>query len=99
MTKTVKLTIRVDHELNRLVSYKAKQYFGIPLATLLKVFLKAFVSEGGLGFYVGDENLHRLFERWLRKKRAERHRQGCAPLPGPRVQDILNDGGKMPRII
>lgn len=51
-----------------------------------------FVTQKGVGFYVGDEDLTRLFNRWLRKKYFEQGRKGCAPLPGPKLKDLFELG-------
>jgi len=41
-----------------------------------------------VGFFVGDEDLRRVFSRWLSKKSLEKGRDGCAPLPGPKLKDL-----------
>lgn len=88
MIKQQQLTIRMDSNLYDLAKNKCKRQFGIGLSPLIKVFLKSFVTQRGIGFYIGDDDLCVLFNRWLGKKRAERGRKGCAPMPGPRLKDI-----------
>ncbi len=83
-----KITIRIDEELLQMAKNKCKTQFGIGLSPLIKVFLKSFVTQKGVGFYVGDEDLCKLFGRWLSKKRMEQNRKGCAPMPGPHLRDL-----------
>lgn len=63
------LTIRLDEELLRMAKDKCKNRFGISVSALIKFFLKAFVTQAGVGFYVGDDNLCKLFARWIFKKK------------------------------
>ncbi|OGC81098.1 MAG: hypothetical protein A2788_01225 [Candidatus Abawacabacteria bacterium RIFCSPHIGHO2_01_FULL_46_8] len=78
----------LDYELYQLAKEKCKAQFGIGLSPLIKMFLRAFVTQRGIGFYVGDDDLCKLFNSWLVKKKMERGRKGCAPLPGPKLSDI-----------
>jgi hypothetical protein len=39
---------------------------------------------------VGDDDLANLFNSWLSKKKLEKGREGCAPLPGPRLKDLYD---------
>lgn len=68
--KQKQLTIRMDEELYDLAQKKCDEKFGIGLSPLVKIFLKSFVTQKGVGFYVGDDDLCGLFARWLIKKRA-----------------------------
>lgn len=88
MAKQQQMTIRMDSKLYQLAKNKCKTQFGIGLSPLIKIFLMSFVTQKGVGFYVGDDDVCKLFERWLGKKKMERHRKGCAPLPGPRLKDL-----------
>ena len=90
MTKKRQINIELDEELYQQVKHKCKNYFGIGISPLIKIFLRSFVTQKGLGFYVGDDDLCELFARWLSKKRDERGREGCVPLPGPRLKDIYD---------
>lgn len=92
MTKQVQLTIRMDEELYELAKQKCQEKFGIGLSPLVKVFLKAFVTQRGVGFFIGDEDFCKIFNRWLGKKEMEKYRKGCAPLPGPRLKDLYDLG-------
>ena len=79
--------IRVDEELHKMAKKKCKDQFNIGLAPLIKIFLKSFVTQNGVGFYVGDEDLCRVFNRWLHKKREEKY---APKVPGPRLKDIYD---------
>lgn len=83
------LNIRLDKELYEMAKHKCKSRFGIGLAPLIKIFLRSFVSQQGVGFYVGDDDLCKLYSRWLSKKTMEIGRKGCAPLPGPKLKDLF----------
>lgn len=96
------VNIRLDEELYRLVKFKCNQKFGIGISPLLKIFLRAFVTQKGIGFYVGDDDLCHLFDRWLGKKKLEQGRsKKCLPLPGPRLKDLyeLNDTPDRRRLV
>ncbi len=84
------MIIRLDEELYKAAKHKCKERFGIGLTPLIKIFLKSFVTQKGVGFYVGDDDLAQLFNSWLSKKRLEKGRKGCAPLPGPRLKDLYD---------
>ena len=88
------INIKVDEELYKIVKLKCRRNLGIGIAPLIQIFLRAFVTQKGVGFYVGDDDLCDLFYRWLGKKKAEQGRsKNNAPLPGPRLKDLydLND--------
>jgi len=84
------LTVKMDAKLYLMAKNKCKEQFGIGLSPLIKVFLRAFVTQKGVGFFVGDPDLSNLFKRWLNKKVMEKGRRGCAPLAGPRLTDIYD---------
>jgi hypothetical protein len=88
MTSQKQLTVRMNADLYKQAKLKCNEKFGIGLSPLIKIFLKSFVSQRGVGFYVGDDQLTELFGRWLQKKQMEIPRKGCAPLPGPKLKDI-----------
>lgn len=88
MSKQKQVSIRMDYELYERAKHKCKTHFGIGLSPLIKIFLKSFVTQKGVGFYVGDDDLCKMFTRWLRKKTMEQGRKGCASLPGPRLKDL-----------
>jgi len=90
MTKQQQLTIRLDSELYMKARQKCNNQLGIGLSPLVKIFLKSFVTQKGVGFYIGDQDLRELFSDWLRKKRAEIGRKGCAPMMGPRLKDLYD---------
>ncbi len=94
MPKKKQLNIKLDEELYEMVKLKCKRNFGIGTSSLIKMFLRAFVTQKGIGFYVGDDDICHLFYRWLGKKKLEQGRdKKCVPLSGPRLKDIydLND--------
>ncbi len=88
MPATKQIIIRIDPKLYEQARFKCQNEWGIGLSPLLKVFLKAFVTQDGVGFCIGDQNLRRKFNNWLVKKGLEKNRKGCAPLPGPRLKDL-----------
>lgn len=67
---------------------KCENEFGFGITPLIKIFLRAFVSQKGIGFFVGDEDLRKIFTRWMDKKLMEKSYRGR--LPGPRLKDIYN---------
>ncbi len=97
MSKKRQINIQLDEELYQMVKYKCKHRLGIGMSPLIKLFLRSFVTQKGVGFYVGDDDLCDLFGRWLGKKSMEQGREGCAPLPGPRLKDIYALSPNAPR--
>jgi len=57
MPKQKQLTVRMNADLYEMAREKCDIQFGIGLSPLIKVFLKAFVSQKGAGFYIGDNDL------------------------------------------
>ena len=88
MVKYVQLTIRLDHEVHRVAKWKADK-LGLPLATLVRVFLKAFCTQRGVGFFIGDQDLAHLFNKWMDKKQFEKMQGGRVAVIGPRLKDIF----------
>ena len=88
MAKQKQFIIRMDEELYEKVKYKCKVHFGIGITPLIKIFLTSFITQKGVGFYVGDNDLCQLFNQWLSKKYMEIGRKGLTPLPGPRLKDL-----------
>ncbi|MFC1751237.1 hypothetical protein ACFL2V_20845 [Pseudomonadota bacterium] len=88
MSKQKQLIVRMNPELYDRAQHKCKEHYGIGLSVLVKMFLRAFVTQQGIGFFVGDQNLRDLFLRWLRRKEFEKGRKGCARMPGPLLRDI-----------
>lgn len=85
-----KFCFRINKNLLDSAKQKAKNRLDLPLSSLIKMFLTSFVNQRGVGFYVGDEDLCHLFNRWIHKKRLEKYRKGCAPLPGPKLKDLFD---------
>lgn len=93
-----KLTIVMNSDLYEMSQDKCYDQFSISLSTLIKVFLKAFISQRGVGFYIGDDDLCKIFSRWLAKqswskdeyrKEWRKRRVGVA-IPGPRLKDLFD---------
>lgn len=90
MSGKKKLTIEIDADLYRIAKYKADKKLCMPLATLVRVFLKAFVSQNGIGFFVGDHQLTELINKWVRKRDFERMRNGRVSVITNRLRDIFD---------
>jgi len=80
----------MDAKLYEITQEKCFDQFGIGLSPLIKVFLKSFVSQIGVGFYVGDADLCHLFAKWLMKKNLHKGRKGDTHLPGPYLKDLYD---------
>lgn len=94
MSNKRQLNIKLDEDLYQLVKLKCNRNLGIGIAPLIQIFLRAFITQKGVGFYVGDDDLCYLIDRWLGKKKLEQGRnKNSAPLSGPRLRDLyeLND--------
>jgi len=88
MQKEIQMAIRLPKELHQKATYKCKNEFYICLSTLIKLFLKSFVSEKGIGFHIGDNEFYQLFNRWLRKKEFETDRKTHYPGLGPTLKEL-----------
>ena len=86
--KKAQISITLDADLKEFAQYKCRKILGIGLSPLIKIFLRTFVTQKGIGFYVGDDDLCQLIHRWFTKKEFEIGRKGCAPMRGPRLRDI-----------
>ena len=97
MNKQKQLTVRMDAELYETAQDKCYAQFGIGLSPLIKVFLKSFITQNGVGFYVGDDDLCELFTKWLIKKRMDRGKKRGTHLYGPYLKDLyhLGNTGKL----
>jgi hypothetical protein len=83
------ITIRVPEELYERVKYKCNDRLGIGISPLLRIFLQSFVTQQGVGFYIGDSGLCQVVNRWLGKKF---HEKSGMRMPGPRLKDIYELG-------
>ena len=92
------VNIKLNKELYEKVKNKCTFQLGIGLSPLIKIFLTSFISQKGLGLYIGDEYLSNIVSRWIRKKKLQIYRKGSAPLPGPLLKEIydLNTLNKLP---
>lgn len=93
MARQRQITIRVDEELYEAVKLKCKTQWGMGMSPLIKVFLRAFVTQQGVGFYVGDQDLAQLFNKWLIKKvwqKGDRERgyRDTSVFKRPRLKDL-----------
>ena len=88
--KQQQLTIRMDAQIYQMAKHKCKEKFGIGLSPLIKMFLHAFVTQAGVGFYVGDQDLCKLFDRWLKKKQFEKSQGSRYNMFGPQMKDIFD---------
>ena len=88
--KQHQLNIRVNQQLYAMVKNKCEREFGIGIAPLIKIFLKTFVTQDGLGFFVGDVQLRKLINNWILKKSSEKSNNGkeCSHLFGPKLREI-----------
>ena len=87
-SKYKQINIRLDAGLYETAKWKAAK-LGLPLGTLIRVFLKALCTQRGAGFYIGDQDLARLFNRWMDKKQFEKMHGGRVAVTGPRLKDIF----------
>jgi len=65
---TKQINIRLNDDLYEAVKQKCHDRFGVGISPFIKVFLKAFVTQKSVGFWVGDAQLDSLFRSWLRNK-------------------------------
>ena len=95
MSKKKSFTVSLDAELYRMAKWKADK-LGFPLATLVRVFLKSFTTQSGVGFYVGDQDLVKLLNRWMSDRQFEKRGGGSMRFGGPRLKDIFELKEKKP---
>ncbi len=88
MSKYKQINIRLDARLHEEAKWKAGK-LGLPLSTLIRVFLKAMTTQRGAGFYIGDQDLAQIFNRWMDKRQFEKMRGGRVAVIGPRLKDIF----------
>jgi hypothetical protein len=88
MKKYKQINIRLNVSLYETAKWKADK-LGLPLGTLIRVFLKALCSQRGAGFYIGDQDLAHLFNRWMDKKQFEKMQGTRTAVIGPRLKDIF----------
>ena len=88
MSKHKQISIRLDAALYETAKWKADK-LGLPLGTLIRVFLKAMCTQRGVGFYIGDHDLAQLFNRWMNKKQFEKYRGERVAVIGSRLKDIF----------
>lgn len=94
--KQAQLNIRLNEDLYLAAQDKCNKEFGIGLAPLIKIFLRSYVTQEGVGFYVGNDDLCDLFKRWLMKKKSAKDLRGYAREPGPKLKDLYQLNPAMP---
>lgn len=94
MSKNIQFSISINENLLRKAQQKCKSRFDITLSALIKVFLASFASQKGVGFYIGDDDICQLFNRWVTKKTLEKDQKGGFKLPHPRLMDLYDLGNK-----
>ena len=91
------ITIRLEDDLHQKAKQKCKNKYNITLSSLIKVFLASFASQKGIGFYIGDDDICQLFNRWLELKYERKvHPNGFRVYP-PRLQDLYDLGNRKSR--
>lgn len=81
-------TVTIDADLYGMAKWKADK-LGFPLATLVRVFLKSFTTQRGVGFYVGDQDLVKMLNSWMHDRQFEKAGGGRMNVVGPRLKDIF----------
>ena len=71
MSQTAIITIRIDEGLKEKAQQKADE-LGLGLGTLTKLFLKSFVDESQVKFYVGDEIFDEKLSIMLKSKQVKK---------------------------
>jgi antitoxin component of RelBE/YafQ-DinJ toxin-antitoxin module len=61
MPEQTQFTIRMSADLHNKAKTKCKEEFDMCLSTLVKLFLKSFISQKGIGFTIGDDEFYKLF--------------------------------------
>ncbi len=69
------INIRLNDDLYYLVKAKCHDRYGIGISPLIKVFLRSFVTQKSVGFWVGDSELGDLFRSWVRTKSFDKARK------------------------
>jgi antitoxin component of RelBE/YafQ-DinJ toxin-antitoxin module len=90
MSKKVTITIRLDEDLFKEAKYKADKILCMPLATLIRVFLKAFTTQKGIGFFVGEQDLVELINKWIHHRQFERESEKRYTIHNNRLRDIFD---------
>jgi DNA-binding transcriptional regulator GbsR (MarR family) len=92
-----KITILLEDKLHQNAKQKCKEKFNISLSALIKVFLASFTSQKGVGFYIGDDDICQLFERWLREKAERKVNPNGFAVYRPRLKDLYDLGNRKSR--
>lgn len=84
------LTIRMNKNLYEAAMRKCDEQLSVSLSALVKIFLSAFVSQRGVGFYVGEQDLSDLFAKWLRKQKLRKSLANKYSYVGPYLKDLYD---------
>lgn len=90
MKEQKQLTVKMNKDLYEAAMRKCDEQLSISLSALIKVFLSSFVSQRGVGFYVGDEDLCALFAKWVRKQKLRKSIQNKYSYVGPYLKDLYD---------
>jgi len=89
MKQQKKFTIRINEDIYEAAKEKCENQLGISLSNLTKIFLRSFISQRGVGFYIGDDDLCGLFTKWLTKKQLIKSRGVTHYYAGPYLKDLF----------
>lgn len=79
----------MNEDLYEMAMYKCENDLNISLSTLVKIFLRSFITQKGVGFYVGDDNLCDLFRRWFMKQQLRKDSPKDPYYAGPYLKDLF----------
>ena len=63
--------MRIEGNLKEAAQKKAKEFFGMGLSALTKLFFKSFVGHSEVSIYVGDETFDKHFDDLLKSKKVK----------------------------
>jgi len=90
MSKKKQITIYLNEDLYEAVKQKCHDQLNVCMGTFIKIFLKAFVTQEGVGFFVGNEDLRKKFKSWLIQKHHEKEGPRDTWGSRPSFRDIFN---------
>ncbi len=85
-----RLNFLIDAELYKQFKSKCNMKYNITMSALLKVFIKSFVTQDGVGFVIGDQNLRRKFNSWLLKREAQKWPNSDGTFLDTRLKDLYD---------
>lgn len=69
MRKDSQFLMRLDAKLKTEAQTKSQRLFGIGLGTLVNLFLRSFVAQDNVGFYIGDDQFNDSLNNMLKGKK------------------------------